>query len=224
MLQEFVPDIVVTDTLNAYFGAGDESATEDMTRFCATLRRLRDVLGCSIHVIHHTGHEGIRERGSTVLRATADVMIQVAKDENGSGAVGVQVTHARDLESWEHPIALKLQAVDTEWLDEDGEPMSTCIVIPSDMPVTLPGKGAKKLGDAQAALLQVIHRMAVDRPRETDGRVLLARHEVSLAAQKDGVNKKSISSAWAPLAKRHLIALSEPGSLLVHPSRTGLRV
>ena len=53
-LREFAPDIVVTDTLNAFFGGGDENSTQDMSTFCHALRYVRDELACSIVVIHHT--------------------------------------------------------------------------------------------------------------------------------------------------------------------------
>jgi RecA-family ATPase len=96
LLKPFNPGIVVLDTLNAYFGAGNEDATPDMSAFCCAVRALRDGLKCAIIVIHHTGHgnQG-RERGSIVLRASADVLIQVAKDEGGSGNVGFQVLTGR---------------------------------------------------------------------------------------------------------------------------------
>ena len=139
-LHAMAPDIVVTDTLNAYFGAGDENSTQDMSAWCASVRYLRDLLGCSVVVIHHTGHgDSGRERGSIVLRATADVLIQVAKDEVAGELVGFQVIAARDLEPMEAAIPLKLSRHETEWLDEDEQPLTTCVVVGADQPVTFPG-------------------------------------------------------------------------------------
>lgn len=74
-LRTFKPDLIFVDTLNAYFGAGNENDTADMTRFCTAVRHLRDELDCSVVVIHHTGlADKSRERGSIVLRASADVV------------------------------------------------------------------------------------------------------------------------------------------------------
>jgi hypothetical protein len=141
-LRTFKPDIIVTDTLNAYFGGGDENSTQDMSTWCAAVRYLRDELGASIVVIHHSGHgESGRERGSIVLRASADVLIQVAKDTQAGELVAFQVIAARDIETMESPIALKLVRHVTDWLDEDGAPMVSCIVQPGSSPVTLPGRG-----------------------------------------------------------------------------------
>ena len=55
-----------------------------------------------------------------MLRATADVLIQVAKDETAGKLVGFQVIAARDLQAMESPIALRLTPHETEWRDDDG--------------------------------------------------------------------------------------------------------
>ena len=41
-LRPVQPDIVVADTLNAYFGGRDENSTQDMTEWCDSVRYLRD--------------------------------------------------------------------------------------------------------------------------------------------------------------------------------------
>lgn len=156
VLRDYGPDIVVADTLNAYFGR-DENATQDMTAFVAAVRYLRDGLRCSVILIHHTGHaDQSRERGSRVLRAAVDVIVQVARDESGSGAIGLQVIDARDMEPWDQPLALRLQPVDTDWLDDDGNPLTTCVVESSDQPVTLPGRGGKPLSESQQLVLDAV--------------------------------------------------------------------
>jgi AAA domain len=214
-LRAINPDIVVTDTLNAYFGGGDENSTHDMTTWCGSIRYLRDCLDCSVIVIHHTGHgDSGRERGSIVLRATADVLIQVAKDEGAGELVGFQVITARDLEPMESPIALKLARHETEWLDEDGQPLVSCVVLAADQPVTLPGRGGRRLGEAQAMVLQAAQELARAAKPDHTGEVFLGRQDVAkLAKDRGGVSKQSISSAWGPLAKRGCFRLVEPGSI-----------
>jgi hypothetical protein len=214
-LSELKPDIIVTDTLNAYFGAGDENSTQDMTTWCHSVRYLRDCLGCSVVVIHHTGHgDSGRERGSIVLRATADVLIQVAKDEAAGELVGFQVIAARDLEPMESAIALKLARHQTEWLDEDGQQLSTCVVLAADQPVTLPGRGGRPLGEAQSAVLQAAQELARAITPDQTGEVFLVRQDVAkLAKERNSVSKQSVSSAWGPLSKRGYFRLVEPGSI-----------
>jgi hypothetical protein len=216
LLRPFKPDIAVTDTLNAFFGAGDESKTQDMTTFCSAVRAVRDRLGCSVYVIHHTGHgDQGRERGSIVLRATADVLVQIAKDDGGSGLIGFQVIAGRDIETMQNPISLRLNRVETQWQDEDGEPLATCVVSAADQPVTLPGRGVRALGVAQAKVLGAVKALARNIPPGPTGEVFVARHEVTKYVTADGIPKSSVSSAWAPLAARGFFRLVEPGSVAV---------
>jgi hypothetical protein len=214
-LRPAVPDIVVTDTLNSYFGPGDENSTQDMSAWCASVRMLRDALGCTVVVIHHTGHgDSGRERGSIVLRATADVLIQVAKDETAGELVGFQVIAARDLEPMESAIPLKLVRHETEWLDEDGEPLVSCVVQAADQPVTLPGRGRRPLGEAQSAVLNSAQELARTNTPDAKGEVILIRQEVAQRVkERTNLTRQSISSAWPSLHRRGLLRLIEPGSV-----------
>jgi hypothetical protein len=71
-------DVTFLDTVNRTM-EGDESSTKDMTRFVAGCDVLRRKLKTAVIVIHHTGLDTTRERGSTVLRAAADTRLQVTK-------------------------------------------------------------------------------------------------------------------------------------------------
>jgi hypothetical protein len=219
-LQALKPDILVTDTLNAYFGGGDENSTQDMSKWCGAIRDLRDALNCSIVVIHHTGHgDSGRERGSIVLRASADVLIQVAKDEAAGQLVGFQVIAARDLEPMESAIGLRLVPHETEWLDEDGEPLVSCIVQGADQPVTLPGRGGKPLGDSQATVLEAAQELAKAKTPGPSGEVLLARHDIAKLAKERGVSKTAISNTWERLESRGYWRRVEPGSIALRMRR-----
>jgi hypothetical protein len=217
MLQQQPPDIVVIDTLNAYFGDGDENTTQDMTSWCNAVRYVRDNLGCSVVIIHHTGHgDSGRERGSSVLRASADVLVQVAKDEGAGKLIGFQVISARDLEPMESAISLRLARHETGLLDEDGQPLVSCVVLAGNQPVTLPGRGGHKLGPVQAAVLEAAHELASGGAPDGKGEVIVARHAVAeLLKDRDGRSRQSVSSAWQPLADRKLLRLVEPGMVAV---------
>jgi hypothetical protein len=216
-LREFAPDGLVVDTLNAYFGPGDENATQDMTAFCAAVRYLRDALGCSVYVIHHSGHaDSGRERGSIVLRASADVLIQVAKGGDESpDLVGFQVIAARDLEPMPEAISLRLSRHHTEWTDSEGIPLASCIVSAASQTVTLPGRGPKPLGEAQAGVLAIIRELASAAQPSQSGEIILARSEISQLAKSRAISKSSLHSAWASLANRGHIRLIEPASVAV---------
>jgi KaiC/GvpD/RAD55 family RecA-like ATPase len=208
VLRGIQPDIIVVDTLNAYFGSGDENATQDMTAFVAAVRSLRDKLRCSVVVIHHTGHaEVIRERGSSVLRGAADVIVHVARDDKGSGLVAFQVIDARDMEPWPAPLSLRLSPFETEWTGGDGKRLGTCVVVAGDQSVSLPGRSPQRLGAAQASLLQIARELAEHRAPLSSGEVLLERAEVNRIARERKISRQSISSAWDSLASRGEVRL-----------------
>lgn len=70
-------DLVVFDTLNRNMD-GHESDTKDMTRFVAGCDKVRRVLKTAVIVVHHTGVDQGRERGSTVLRGAVDTRLKVS--------------------------------------------------------------------------------------------------------------------------------------------------
>jgi len=214
LLRPFNPDIVAPDTLNAFFGPGDENSTQDMTNFVGACRKLRDSLACTVKVLHHTAIADTgRERGSGVLRGAADVVIQVGKDETGSGCIGFQVVTARDFEPMEKPLALRLQKVETDWSDEDGHPLTTCVVEAATQPVTLPGRGARPLGNAQVVVLEIARELASKAMPDATGHVSLARSDIAALAKERDVSTQSVSSAWSTLQSRGYFQLKEPGSI-----------
>lgn len=212
ILKPYKPDVIIIDTLNAFFGGGDENSTADMTRFVSAVRYLRDELDSNISIIHHTGHGNqARERGSIVLRASADVIIQIARDERDASLIGFQVVAGRDVEPMHEPIALRLKRVETDWTDSRGNTLSSCIVEGADDPVSLPGAKAT-LSNQQRRLYEIAMTMA--RAKGT-GDVLLARMDVSQEAQRQNIAKQTVSSAWVPIANKGYWRLMEPGSVVL---------
>jgi KaiC/GvpD/RAD55 family RecA-like ATPase len=214
LLRVYRPDAVAVDTLNAYYGPGDENSTQDMSSFVASLRRVRDAVGCAVIVLHHTGlADAGRERGSNVLRAAADVVIQVGKDEGGTGLVGFQVVTARDFGEWEQPLSLRLKRVETDWTDDQGRPMATCIVESATMPVTLAGRG-RKLSDKQRITVDVVRELAAERGKGND-QALIARADIIERAVARGVNRTVVYRHIEQLADRMRWRVVEPGGLMV---------
>jgi RecA-family ATPase len=70
------PRLIVFDTLARCFD-GDENKQEDMGRFVKGVDRFRGRYGCAVLAVHHTGKNGMEERGSGALRAASDTMIHL---------------------------------------------------------------------------------------------------------------------------------------------------
>jgi hypothetical protein len=89
------PVLVVVDTLARNFGPGDENSNRDMSEFVAVLDALKARYGCTVLVVHHSGHgEAGRARGASALRAAVDAEFSVRKA--GAGALTVSCTKMKD--------------------------------------------------------------------------------------------------------------------------------
>jgi len=73
--------LFIIDTLARALVGGDENSAQDVGRAIDACERVRKATGATALVVHHSGVEGTRERGSTALRGAADTSIQVAHDE-----------------------------------------------------------------------------------------------------------------------------------------------
>lgn len=216
LLRDFKPDVIAIDTLNAYFGSGDENSTHDMTRFVAELRRLREALSCSVLIIHHTGLTNTdRERGSIALRGAVDVVIRVSRERGRPGCLGFQVILGRDLEPMDAPLALRLRPIETDWRDEDGVPLKTCIVETADQPTMSGEQRARPLGAAQSSVLAIARKLAAHEIPDESGWAEISRTQIVSCAKDRGVSRQSVSSALHSLEGHGWIRLTKTGTIFV---------
>jgi len=119
--------MVQIDTLARNFGAGDENSTEDMSTFITHLdRHIRQRWSCAVVVVHHSGHNMERARGSSALKAAVDSEIEVSRDEAGN--VRVKVTKMKDAEV-PPEMMLRLKGVELPGLfDEEGAPVTSAVL------------------------------------------------------------------------------------------------
>jgi RecA-family ATPase len=66
------PRPLVVDTMARTMTGGDENAAKDVGQFIAAVDGLREADAAL--VVHHSGKDGVGERGSSALRAAADLM------------------------------------------------------------------------------------------------------------------------------------------------------
>jgi 5S rRNA maturation endonuclease (ribonuclease M5) len=91
-----VPSLVVIDTVARNFGDGDENSTADMGKFVEHLDKwVRHPFGCNINLVHHSGHNMDRARGSSALKAALDAEYSVV---NEGGVVTLAATKMKDAE------------------------------------------------------------------------------------------------------------------------------
>ena len=123
------PVLVVVDTLARTMIGGDENTQRDMGLFVAACDLIRIATGGTVLVLHHTGRNGNHERGSTVLRGASDQVISV-EDDDGL----IRLTCEKSKDSSGFPMrAMRRVIVETGRQMENGEPETSCVVLPSDM-------------------------------------------------------------------------------------------
>jgi hypothetical protein len=84
LVSERRPRLVVVDTLARSMDGGDENVVKDMNAVIKNVDHLRHATGAAVQLIHHTGHDKSRERGSSALKGAADVFIKLRGNVAGS--------------------------------------------------------------------------------------------------------------------------------------------
>ncbi len=118
--------LVVVDTWARAILPGDENSAQDAGRAVQALDRIRHETGATVMVVHHLGASGDRERGSTALRAAADVVLKVAPKRK---ARVLTVEKSRDFEPFD-PVIFRLRPIAGSAVAEfvgiaEDEPMET---------------------------------------------------------------------------------------------------
>ena len=89
--------MIVVDTFQRNFGGGNENSAEDVGNFIHQLDGLIAMYGCNVCIVHHSGHEGNRARGSSVIGASLDYEFKVQRtDKNEQMFVSFQQTLNKD--------------------------------------------------------------------------------------------------------------------------------
>jgi hypothetical protein len=72
--------LIIFDTQADHMPSGDEDRSKDFTVIKKAVQRIAQAAGAAVGLIHHTGWDDTRERGSSRQRQALDVVIQI-KDQ-----------------------------------------------------------------------------------------------------------------------------------------------
>ena len=146
------PTAIILDTLNRSL-KGSESNDEDMTAYIRAADAIREAFGCVVIIVHHCGVDGTRPRGHTSLTGAVDAQLAVKRD--GSGNFAVKVEWMKDGPEGD-TIYSRLEALQVG-TDEDGEPITSCVVMPVDSSLTIsPTKKSPRLPKAAQIALRAL--------------------------------------------------------------------
>lgn len=188
--------MVVIDTLSRTFGGGDEIGP-DMVAYIANLGRLQAHFECAVLAVHHRPKNSENEtpRGHGSLWGALDTVLLV--EDKGTVKIA-RVTKQKDGEQGD-PILFKLHSVHLG-ADEDGEPVSSCVVEAAmDMPIPSTSTGLK-LNSTQIIVRNALGKALEDNgvfpPRDTlDGIVPL---RVLKVAKLSEWRSRALSSLHRP--------------------------
>jgi AAA domain len=120
------PASVALDTLNRSI-RGSESSDEDMSNYVRAGDAIGAAFECAVPIVHHCGVEGTRPRGHTSLTGAADAQLSVKRD----AANNVIITVEWMKDGPEGQVIASTLEVETVGIDEDGEPITSCVVVPA---------------------------------------------------------------------------------------------
>lgn len=154
--QHGAPSLVIIDTLNRNFGAGDENSTSDMTRFVAALDRLRERLHCAIVVVHHTGlADSGRGRGNSALRGALDFEYLISRSPGEKiEDITIELACSKCKDHDRPPtIAFRPVVVDLGFFDEEKRPVTSLALKRTEY---TPKQRTKKLSPQQRIALEAL--------------------------------------------------------------------
>ena len=145
--------VVIVDTLNAASPGADENSSVDMGRIIDGAKQLQREVGGLIWLVHHSGKDtGRGLRGHSSLTGAVDAIIEVTRDESGDRREW-RVERAKDgPESDPWPFTLSVVELGE---DEDGDPLTSCVIEPREREET-PRTKRKPPGGNQKLALKAI--------------------------------------------------------------------
>jgi KaiC/GvpD/RAD55 family RecA-like ATPase len=121
------PAIVIIDTMSASF-EGDDSSQQDVAKMMRNLKILADDLQCLVIFVHHTTKDGGSWRGSGVLFADVDAVLELVSE--GEGATRkqhiAQRKHREGEDGKSYPFSLKVS--EPLAFKPNGKPITSCTV------------------------------------------------------------------------------------------------
>ena len=172
--------VIVVDTLAQTTPGANENAGEDMGKALGHCKRLHELTGALVVLIHHSGKDQAKgARGWSGLRAAADAEIEVVRTESGQRAL--RLSKAKDGEDGlEWGFALDVVQVG---VDEDLEPITSCVVAEAELQGV---RLLRQLGPNEVIVNAVIQEMAKSQTAGIEVGPVLAEAVKRMPAPADG--------------------------------------
>lgn len=151
------PVLIVIDTLTRHTPGMDQNSPKEMPEFVRVCDDLKSRYGCSVLVVHHSGHgDKGRAMGSMALKGAVDVEISASRKGD---IMTVHSTKMKDGQPFED-LTLHFKSVDLPWKGDDGSPQSSAVLVETGPPdvAGVPPAGAEPVMSDKARLVCEILR------------------------------------------------------------------
>lgn len=147
-------DLIIVDTLAQATPGANENAGEDMGKALGYCKRIHEVTGALVLLIHHSGKDATKgARGWSGLRAACDAELEIVRDGNVRALRLSKNKDGEDGLQWGFALEVVQLGV-----DEDLDPITSCVVVEADVPVG--GVSDRKLGAVEKVVNDVIQEFA----------------------------------------------------------------
>lgn len=123
------PSLIVVDTLHRFL-AGDENSAQDAKTMLDACNGLMAEFSCSVLLVHHTGvndEAQHRARGSSAWKGALDIETSVIA---GTEDAPMQVVQRKMKDGeLQKPLFMRITPVELPWEDEDGEAVTSAVVV-----------------------------------------------------------------------------------------------
>jgi putative DNA primase/helicase len=181
--------LLVVDTLNRAAPGMDENSSMDMGLLIEAAKTLQSRLGGLVLLVHHSGKDQTKGlRGHSSLHAALDAAIEVTRMDDRRDWRIAKAKDGNDGEA--HPFKLVVVEIGQ---DDDGEPVTSCVVEPDSAPSELrrllpPKSGNQRI--AWDALGEMLRQAGDARPKDAPDTLPMNRPAVTLDAAVDRVRDR----------------------------------
>lgn len=125
-------ELLVVDTFSAAIPGADENQAKDITPVLQRCQRIATTCNLSVLLVHHMNAGGEKVRGSTAIQANLDSVLLCTKTDkqhsDGRKIREIKMKKAKDESDEAPPFRFILPSVEIG-TDEDGEPVTSCVVV-----------------------------------------------------------------------------------------------
>ena len=202
--------LIVADTLARVFGPGDENFTGDMNRVIENCDRLRELTGCAVLLVHHSGKDASRGmRGAQSLYGAVDAVFEAkaAEDDDENEIPTVKTLTLKDQKDGEagdtRLLALRQRILGH---DDAGKPVTSCVI--ENVEDAGPGAPASAYAEPEDSIAPT----RPDRVGDHDTAAQALDDAIRDAGIETDQGKAAHADAWIPAFQRRVPEL-HPGSV-----------